>query len=161
MGCDNNQVSEIMKIIPESKWCMLFMVIVGLGLIGFVHPTFALQYERPDGVASGNWASGSYTEIDETVRNDADHTKSSKLAKSQTNVVTFTISDVTDPNLSTGHIIRYTYKEDALGSNSPSLVIRLLQGTTQIASWTQSSPPTIIIYFINTNAYNSSSKRNY
>ena len=116
------------------------MVIVGLGLIGFLHPAFALQYERPDGVASGDWASGSYTEIDESVRNDADYTKSSRLAKSQTDVVTFTISDVTDPNVSTGHIIRYTYKEDALGSNSPSLIIRLLQGTTQITSWTQSSP---------------------
>ena len=100
-----------------------------------MHPAFALQYERPDGISSGSWASGSYTEIDETVQNNADYIQSSKLGKRGTNVVTFTISDVTDPNLSTDHIIRYAYKEDALGSNSPSLTVTLLQGTQKIASW--------------------------
>jgi len=106
------------------------------------------QFARPDeDVSKGGWtdtAGGDgdtvlYDEIDESTRNDADYSESVSLTLlGQTDTWQVGLSGATDPQTSSNHIVRYAYQKSAAGVTSLDLTVRLLQGTTQIASWTHS-----------------------
>lgn len=82
-----------------------------------------------------------YDEIDELARSDADYTTSGPidllLDPSETWEVG--LSDVTDPQTSTAHIVRYVFKKDSSGNPQIDLTVTLLQGTTTIASWIENN----------------------
>lgn len=93
----------------------------------------------PDGPSASNWT-GNANDINEGIRNDNNFIQSKLLKQGQTDRVSFSLSDGDDPIINEGHIIRYAFKEDGVGNNSPYLIVRLKQGATTIESWTESSP---------------------
>lgn len=102
-------------------------------------PTY--QYARPDSdITDGNWVNESlsntnlYASIDETIANDSDYIQSS-TSPAPVDITEIGLSNVTDPTVHTGHIVRYRYKKDAAGGDAINLVVRLMQGSTEIASW--------------------------
>lgn len=105
-------------------------------------PAYAIQFARPD-AEEGQWT-GSFTDIDEPIRNDFDYVSSKELRQRQSDEVNFSLSDVVHPP-ERDHIVRYAFKEDNKSVNSPYLVVRLKQGGTVIDSWTENSP--LPIYF--------------
>lgn len=71
--------------------------------------------------------------IDEaTPFSDADYVKSP--TPPGTNEYETKLSAVTDPNASTGHVMRWRRRKQPTGSAQINLTVRLLQGTTQITS---------------------------
>lgn len=94
------------------------------------------QFARPDSdVAVGLWTpTPLYQQIDEVTPSDVDYIESAKNPVSDTCEVG--LSDVEDPEVSTGHIVRYRYKKDAAGGNVIDLTVKLMQGAVEIASWT-------------------------
>ena len=102
-------------------------------------------FSRPDGIDSGGWSQQTgctpgtaYLCIDEVIQDDADYITTSLLGTDTDEIVNFTLTDVNDPGVDTGHEVRYTYREENQGSNSPDLVVTLFQGLTEIATWTES-----------------------
>jgi hypothetical protein len=102
------------------------------------------NFARPDGIAEGGWGqqSGctpgtSYLCIDEVIRDDTDFIRSSNLRDNDNEVVNYTLSNVIDPIIDTGHIVKYTYKEEDNGASNPDLIVTLFQGVTTIATWTE------------------------
>jgi len=103
-------------------------------------PIGPTQFARPDGTVSGTgWATGDHTDIDEVSRDDADFTTSLALGKNDIDVWIVTQSDVTDPQTSDNHFVNYTFRQGSLVDNDVILDVKLLQGATVIASWTESS----------------------
>ncbi len=107
------------------------------------------QFARPDSdVSKGGWtdtAGGDgdavlYDEINETARSDINYARSSGLSLlSQTDTWTAGLSSVTDPQLSSDHIVSYVYRASAAAGTTIDITTRLMQGGTQIASWTHSA----------------------
>lgn len=104
------------------------------------------QYARPDqDITKDNWddAAGGdndnalYDEINESTQNDANYSTSGPLSLLDTTETwEVGLSNVIDPQSSSNHIVRYTYGKDTSGGNVIDLNVKLMQGTTQIASWT-------------------------
>lgn len=95
------------------------------------------QYARPisPDVAVNGWtATPLYAKIDEVTYSDADYIQNNAVSYCEV-----TLSSVTDPNLSTGHIVRYRYGRTRT-DRALTLVVRLMQGSTQIASQTHVDP---------------------
>lgn len=95
------------------------------------------QFARPDStVTLTNWGqSGSvHLTLDESSASDSDFTYSINNTTAELEVG---LSNVSDPSVSTGHVVRFRYAKtnagtpDSGGSNS-ELTVRLLQGTTVI-----------------------------
>lgn len=115
----------------------------GVGLSSGIGPP---NFERPNNEQSGGWASTTNCPaaqpedcINEILQSDAEFITTSNLGQSDTDVVEFSLSDVSNPGINTNHIVRYTYRE--LGNpNDPSFDVRLLQGVTVIASWNHPAP---------------------
>ena len=88
------------------------------------------QYGRPSSdVAVGNWTTTPlWSKIDEVTADDTDY------IETPVNGTTceMALNSLTDPVLSTGHIIRYRHKKT--GSNASTTTMYLFQGTTQICS---------------------------
>lgn len=81
-----------------------------------------------------------YTTIDETAASDADYIKTP--TPPGTNEFETLLTSVTDPVSSTGHIMRWRRrKQPATGSAQIDLTVRLLQGTTQIVSRSDTNLP--------------------
>jgi archaellum component FlaF (FlaF/FlaG flagellin family) len=112
----------------------------------------SVQFARPDSdiTNNNNWddpAPGGdndnilYDEIDEPTRNDADYTTSGPIDIILDNSETWEVglSDVTDPQSSSGHIVKYVYRKDSSGNPQIDLTVTLLQGTTTIASWSHNN----------------------
>ncbi|CAE6494799.1 hypothetical protein [Candidatus Nitrosotenuis uzonensis] len=107
------------------------------------------QFARPDqDILKGGWTDTDggdgdgtlYEEIDENVRNDADFTRSATLTiLGQSDTWQVGLSDVLDPQTSSNHVVRYVYKKSTGGGITVDLTVRLMQGTTQIASWTHNN----------------------
>lgn len=93
-------------------------------------------------VTDGSWLNelGSNTNLfaslDETVASDVDYIISSALAPAATDTCEVGLTSLTDPMLSTGHIVSYRYRCSIGAAN---LTVRLMQGATIIASWTHTS----------------------
>jgi hypothetical protein len=96
------------------------------------------QFGRPDSdVSAGSWtATPLWSKIDEVSADDADFVTSS----TGTSTCEAGLSNVADPAVSTGHVVRYRYQRGAGGSGTDvDLRVRLLQGTTQIGSWSHNN----------------------
>jgi hypothetical protein len=77
-----------------------------------------------------------YDDIDELTRNDADYVTSGPmtLLGDQSETLEVGLSNVDDPQSSSGHKIRYAFKKSAPGNPQLDLTVTLLQGTTTIAT---------------------------
>lgn len=91
------------------------------------------QYGRPDSDVDINaWtdqASGVtniYQSIDEVTASDADYVKSEVAPDSS--AAGFGLSNVEDPLVNSGHIVRYKYKKDASGGATLNMKVELRQG---------------------------------
>jgi hypothetical protein len=104
------------------------------------------QTAAPDGdIATGTWttdtgATATFAAIDESTASDADYDQSS-LNPVTTDTFRVSLGNVTDPAVSTGHIVKYRYGKDVAGGDAMTLVVRLMQGATQISSWTHTDVP--------------------
>lgn len=94
------------------------------------------QFARPDSdITIGTWTpTPLYEQIDEVTPSDADYIESAKNPANDTSEVG--LSNVEDPEVSTGHIVRYRYKKDAAAGTVIDLTVKLMQGAVEIASWT-------------------------
>lgn len=111
---------------------------------------FSPQYSTPSGdVTDGSWTNeaGSnvnlYASIDETTASDADYIQSSELGAGS-DVCEVALAALTDPISSSFHIVRYRYLR-SYGTVPINLTVALMQGATQIASWTHTSVDTTAI----------------
>ena len=118
------------------------------------------HFLRPDGTAEGSWNQHvgctnptAYLCINEITRDDTDLINSTALGTNSFDPINFTLSDVLDPGIDTGHILRYTYSEANEGSNTPELIVSLYQGDTLIATRSELQPlptsPTLASYTLN------------
>jgi hypothetical protein len=105
------------------------------------------QYAKPDAdITDGNWlastgSSDLYTCIDESIYNDTDYIFTRSLS-----TATISLSSLDDPLTSSDHIIKYRAK----GDGSTDLVVRLKQGLTTIATWTETNVVTSETTFAHT-----------
>ena len=96
------------------------------------------QYARPDAdVALNGWSNPSFSVIDEAIADDGDFTQS-PLAPSNA-LLEVGLSNVEDPQSSSGHVVRYRYQKDAAGGAQIDLTVRLMQGAVQIAIWSHTN----------------------
>lgn len=91
------------------------------------------QYGRPDSdVDINNYtdqASGTtniFQSIDEVTASDADYVKSDVAPDSS--AAGFGLSNIEDPQVNSGHIVRYKYKKDASGGATINMRVELRQG---------------------------------
>ena len=92
------------------------------------------QFARPDAdVQLDGWTDPSFSVIDEVVADDGDKTVSPLAPTADTLIVG--LSDVEDPQVDTGHIVRYRYQKNAAGGAQIDLDVRLLQTAVEIAAW--------------------------
>lgn len=97
------------------------------------------QFARPDStVAFNSWVNDQGTTnlhgaIDEATASDADYILGDNNTNDSCDVG---LSDVADPNSSTGHVVRYRYSKSGAGGNTRNLVVLLWQASaaTPIAS---------------------------
>ncbi len=97
------------------------------------------QYARPDSdISNDNWeddGGGSvnlYQTIDETTASESDYLISHSFPSND--IYEAGLSDVTDPVSSVGHTVLYRYKKSAADGAQMNITVRLMQGTTIIAS---------------------------
>lgn len=97
------------------------------------------QYAVPiSDTVVGTWITAPlYAKIDETTASDADSITSATKPEASTCKVK--LSNLTDPNMSTGHIVRYRYQKDAAAGQAIALTIKLMQASTIIAQHTDSN----------------------
>jgi hypothetical protein len=105
------------------------------------------QLARPDGDQSvGSWedeggaTTNLYQSIDEIIASDSDYVRSEQNPATNSKYEC-TLSNVTDPQVSTGHIVRYRYRKNN-ANQTINMVIRLKQGVTTIASQTHNGVST-------------------
>lgn len=117
------------------------IVIIPTLIIDDVTVTF--QFIHPDGDSSiGSWTNelGSttniYLSVDETPASDTDYIQSEENPSSSKCVLT--LQDLSDPNQSGYHKLKYRFKKDVSGK-ALNLIVRLKQGTTVIASSTHTN----------------------
>lgn len=94
------------------------------------------QFARPDGDEStGSWtATTLFSKVDESSADDGDFITSASGPSNDT--CELSLSDVTDPVSSSGHILRVRRKKSASSGNQIDMRYRLLQGASEIAAWT-------------------------
>ena len=90
------------------------------------------QYARPDSeISKTNW-SNAYTDIDEVTPNDGDYLLG---ADDFNGTVEVGLSNVNDPESDADHIVKYRIWDEGQ-SFSRGIETRLVQGTTVLATWT-------------------------
>lgn len=113
---------------------------VSSGSTQFARPDSDITKENWDDAAGGNNNNVLYDEIDESAQNNADYSTSGPLSLLDTTETwEVGLSNVIDPESSSNHIVRYAYGKDASGGSQINLTVRLMQGTTTIASWTHNN----------------------
>src|SRR3990170_4302512 len=117
------------------------------------------KFARPDSDPSLRWVNGigtppcsdllTFNCVDELVRDDRDYIQSIGLGDADQDQQFYTMSDVSDPFKSDGHILRYTLREAGEGTNPVGFTITLRQGVSPIATFThaQGSLPTAFTLF--------------
>ena len=132
LGWNRALIEREVKSISANPW-QVFEPYTVFGL----SPTYVTaQYARPTSDASaGTWTASSgsdlYAMLDETTANDADY-----ITTVSASTCEVALGSITDPAVSTGHIVRYRLSADAGG-----ITVRLRQGTTTIATWTHAPAP--------------------
>jgi len=99
-------------------------------------------------VTLGGWtpsAGGSPTElwpmIDEATADDSDFIQSVLTPSNDTSEVR--LQTLSDPSVSTGHVVRYRYAKD-IAQGRVDLTVKLMDGVTEIASFTHSDIPAVL-----------------
>lgn len=100
----------------------------------------ANPHSRPiQDISSGGWTpvgGGSlFSVLDEASAGDTDYI-TSPLSPSAPAVAEMKLGAIPTPSAKTGHIVRYRYKKSASGGDLLNLVVRLLEGSKVIATWT-------------------------
>lgn len=102
------------------------------------------NYARPNAdVADGSWTRSDngtnvnlYAVIDEAVLDTADYAKSSYNSSTVTpDTLEVGLGTISDPNYSYGQRVGFTIRRPAV-SAATTCIVRLMQGATEIASWT-------------------------
>jgi hypothetical protein len=105
------------------------------------------QFARPDeDISKGGWTDTTggdgdtilYDEINEVAQNDGNYARSGVIALGSSDMWTVGLQGVADPETSSDHIVRVAHRKTGLGS--VTLTTRLLQGNTEIASWSDAMP---------------------
>ncbi len=92
------------------------------------------QFARPTSdVSLGGWSGPAWSAIDEVTASDADFTSSPVAPSNATLEVA--LGAVEDPQVSTGHYVRYRFQKDAANGAQINVTVALMQGAVQIASW--------------------------
>ena len=138
----NRALTEIeVKSISANPW-QVFEPYTVFDNIPF--PIVTAQFARPTSDAStGTWTASSGTLascLDETTASDADY-----ITTTNTSTCEVALGSVTDPSVSTGHIVRYR-----ISATSGGITVRLRQGTTTIATWTHATAPTSLTTYSQT-----------
>lgn len=94
------------------------------------------QYARPTSdVSAGTWTASTgsdlFAMLDETSANDSDY-----ITTTSASTCEVALGSLSDPAVSTGHIVRYRISGDAGG-----IIVRLREGGTTIANWTHNPAP--------------------
>lgn len=94
------------------------------------------QFARPDSNVTQTSFTGGFADIDESVASDADFAYGANNTAAELEVG---LSNVTDPLSSSGHIVRYRIAQTNAGvvdgtGNAVTVTMRVMQGTTQIAT---------------------------
>jgi hypothetical protein len=97
----------------------------------------AVQLAPPNvDVSAGAWVASAgsalYPTIDEETADDTDYIRTYSLSTAELKLPAFV-----DPGSAAGHTLRYRAK----GDGSTDLVVRLKQGGTTIATWTETNVP--------------------
>jgi hypothetical protein len=97
------------------------------------------EWEEDDGTTTDI-----FDQIDETSFDDADYIRTPVAPTSDVYVTKLTTLE--DPQVSTGHVVRYRYRKDTAGGAQIDLTVQLRQGYvnegtpgTQIAAWTHTN----------------------
>jgi hypothetical protein len=97
------------------------------------------EWEEDDGTTTDI-----FDQIDETSFDDADYIRTPVAPTSDVYVTKLTTLE--DPQVSTGHVVRYRYRKDTAGGAQIDLTVQLRQGYvnegtpgTQIAQWTHTA----------------------
>ena len=98
--------------------------------------TITAQYARPTSdVSAGTWTASTgsdlFAMLDETAADDGDYITSTTASTCEV-----ALGSLSDPALSTGHIVRYR-----ISATGGGITVRLREGTTTIASWTHDPAP--------------------
>ncbi len=101
------------------------------------------QFSRPSGdqvVEYWSPSTGSYlyTCLDEAAPSDTDYI--SRTGQSGTGYGEINLSSVSDPNVHTGHVVRYRITRNPT-NRTITCVVRLICGSTEIASWIHTDGP--------------------
>ena len=102
---------------------------------------------RPDSdISTGTWHDTPlYEKIDEILADTGDFITSG-VSPISPDIAEMTLSDVDDPQRSYGHFVRYGIRKDIAGGDALTFTIRLMEGTTEIASWTRAVPTSATVY---------------
>jgi hypothetical protein len=100
------------------------------------------QFARPDAddnnagawTTEGGGSANLYQSIDEASASDADYVQSPVAPAAA--IFRARLSDIEDPQSSTGHVVRYRYAKDAAGGATINLTVRLKEGAATRATWT-------------------------
>jgi hypothetical protein len=104
------------------------------------------QYARPDtDISAGGWlpSSGSdlYAMVDETTPSDSDFIYTFSLGACEV-----ALSPLVDPGVHTDHVVKYR----AQGDDATDLAVSLKQGSTTIASWTETNASSTVTTYTHT-----------
>ena len=99
-------------------------------------PVVTAQYARPvSDVSAGGWTASTgsdlFAMLDETSANDSDY-----ITTTNASTCEVALGSLSDPALSTGHIVRYR-----ISATGGGIIVRLREGSTTIASWTHNPAP--------------------
>jgi hypothetical protein len=119
--------------------------------------TVILFSSSPDSNIGVRWVNGlgdppctdlaTFECINENERDDGDFIQSTALGTSNTDVDSFTMSDMEDPLRSDSHFLKYTLRRAGVGDNPVEFVIEFRQGATQIVNYTHVGLTTNYIIF--------------
>ena len=125
---------------PDGVYTWVFTLYEDSVVVGSETVTFEVgvvaQYARPTAdAATGTWTASTgsdlFAMLDETPASDADY-----ISTVNASICEVSLGSVTDPAVSTGHIVRYR-----ISATGGGIIVRLREGTTTIASWTHNPAP--------------------
>ena len=108
-------------------------------------PVVTAQFARPTSdVSAGTWTASTgsdlFAMLDETAADDGDYITTTSYSTCEV-----ALSSLTDPAVSTGHVVRYR-----ISATGGGIIVRLRQGTTTIASWTHNPAPASLTTYAQT-----------
>ncbi len=108
--------------------------------------TVILFSSSPDSNIGARWVNGlglapcgdltTFECVNESIRDDGDFIQTIGLGSSDSDIDSFTMSDMEDPLRSDSHFLKYTVRKAGVGTNPVEFEIILRQGVTTIATFT-------------------------